>query len=175
MSHENTVKLPSQGLNGDYMPRGFYSCKEAARLARVPLATVSLWNTKGIVVSTSKWVDENDKATEGYTFEGLVYLRLVRLLRKKSFPMRDVVNAVYHLRDVFGPPGPGWEEARIFSDGRDIWVAHRDDWAVTAATRKGQKGAEVLLGSEFALLKERADALLVPSDFAPYVEVDPRN
>ena len=120
-----------------------------------------------------RWVDENDKATEGYTFEGLVYLRLVRLLRKKSFPMRDVVNAVYHLRDVFGPPGPGWEEARIFSDGRDIWVAHRDDWAVTAATRQGQKGAEVLLGSEFALLKERADALLVPSDFAPYVEVDP--
>ena len=54
MSHENTVKLPSQGLNGDYMPRGFYSCKEAARLAGVPLATVSLWNTKGIVVSTSK-------------------------------------------------------------------------------------------------------------------------
>jgi uncharacterized protein (DUF433 family) len=134
---------------------------------------VSLWSTKGIVVPTSKWIDEDDKETQGYSFEGLVYLRLVRLLRTQDIPMRAVVHAVNHLKDVFGPPGPRWEEARIFTDGRDIWVDHKDTWGVTSASRRGQKAAQVLLGTEFALLKERADALLVPSHFARHVEVDP--
>jgi uncharacterized protein (DUF433 family) len=134
---------------------------------------VSLWSTKGIVVPTSKWIDEDDKETQGYSFEGLVYLRLVRLLRTQDFPMRAVVDAVNHLKDVFGPPGPRWEDARIFAEGRDIWVDHKDTWGVTSASRGGQKASQVLLGSEFALLKERADALLVPSHFARHVEVDP--
>ena len=175
MSRSNVVQFPLQNREtpSPYMPQGFYSRREAARLARVPLATVSLWSTKGIVVPTSKWIDEDDKETQGYSFEGLVYLRLVRLLRSQEIPMRAVVDAVNHLREVFGPPGPRWEDARIFSDGRDIWVDHKDAWGVTAASRKGQKGAQVLLGPEFALLKERADALLVPGEFAPHVEVDP--
>ena len=175
MSRSNVIQFPlqSRGKASLSMPQGFYSRKEAARLARVPPATVSLWNTKGIVVPTSTWIDENDKETQGYSFEGLVYLRLVRLLRTQDFPMRAVVHAVNHLKDVFGPPGPRWEDARIFADGRDIWVDHKDNWEVTSASRRGQKAAQVLLGSEFALLKERADALLVPSDFARHVQVDP--
>ena len=175
MTSNTVIQFPLGKQEGAswYMPQGFYSRKEAARLARVPLATVTQWSTKGIVVPTSKWVDEDEKETEGYSFEGLVYLRLVRLLRTQDFPMRDVVYAVDHLRDVFGPPGPKWEEARIFSDGREIWVAHKDTWGVTSASRKGQKAAQVLLGPEFTLLKQRADALLVPNEFAKYVEVDP--
>ena len=175
MTHSTVIQFPLQGQEGAswYMPQGFYSRREAARLARVPLTTVSQWSTKGIVVPTSKWIDEDEKEIEGYSFEGLVYLRLVRLLRTKDFPMRDVVYAVDHLRDVFGPPGPKWEEARIFSDGREIWVAHKDSWGVTSASRKGQKAAQVLFGPEFTLLKQRADALLVPNEYARYVEVDP--
>ena len=176
MTQSNVIQFPLQGQEGAswYMPQGFYSRTEAARLARVPLSTVSQWSTKGIVVPTSKWIDEDDKEVEGYSFEGLVYLRLVRLLRTQDFPMRAVVHAIDHLRDVFGPPSPNWEEARIFSDGRDIWVAHKDTWGVTSANRKGQKVAQVLLGPEFALLKQRADALLIPSEYKKYVEVDPR-
>ena len=175
MSRSNVIQFPLQRREKAslFMPQGFYSRREAARLARVPLATVSLWSTKGIVVPTSKWIDEDDKETQGYSFEGLVYLRLVRLLRTQDIPMRAVVHAVNHLKDVFGPPGPRWEDARIFADGRDIWVDHKDTWGVTSASRRGQKASQVLLGPEFALLKERADALLVPSDFARYVEVDP--
>ena len=175
MSHSNVIQFPLQRREGASLdiPQGFYSRREAARLARVPVATVSLWATKGIVVPTSKWVDEDGKETQGYSFEGLVYLRLVRLLRTQDFPMRTVVNAVNHLRDVFGPPGPRWERARIFSDGRDVWVDHKNNWGVTSAGRKGQKAAQELFGPEFALLKQRADALLVPSDFARHVEIDP--
>ena len=175
MSRNNVIQFPSQrwqGASSD-ISQGFYSRREAARVGRVPEATVSLWATKGIVVPTCKWVDENDKEIQGYSFEGLVYLRLVRLLRAHDFPMRSVVNAVNHLRDVFGPPGPKWEEARIFTDDREIWVAHKNDWKVTSASRQGQKVAQELFGLEFALLKQRADALLVPSKFARHVEVNP--
>ena len=175
MSDGKVIQFPLQRRGGPswYMAQGFYSRKEAARLARVPLATVSLWGTKGIVVPTSRWIDEDDREIQGYSFEGLVYLRLVRLLRTQEFPMRAVVDSVNHLRDVFGSPGPKWEQARIFSYGREIWVAHKDTWGVTSASRRGQKAAQVLLGPEFASLKQRADALLVPGDFARYVEVDP--
>lgn len=175
MSGNNAIQFHLQEQEGDSISaaQGFYSRKEAARLARVPLGTLSQWSKMGIVVPTSRWVDEDDKETLGYTFEALIYLRLVRLLRTQSFPMRSVVDAVYHLRDVFGPPGPRWEEARIFTDGSDIWVNHKDTWGVTSANRKGQKAAQVLLGPEFALLKERADSLLVPTEYARYVEVDP--
>ena len=175
MSRSNVIQFPLQKREGASlnMPQGFYTRREAARLARVPLATLSLWRTRGIVVPTSEWIDEDDKETQGYSFEGLVYLRLVRLLRTQDFPMRAVVAAVNHLREVFGPPSPRWEEARIFSDGREVWVDHKNPWGVTSASRKGQKAAQVLLGPEFALLKQRADALLVPADFTRHVEVDP--
>ena len=153
---------------------GFYSRKEAARLARVPFTTVSHWSARGIVVPTSKWINEDGKEIEGYSFEGLVYLRLVRLLRKQKFPMRSTVSVVKYLKDVFGPPGPKWEEARIFSHGRDIWVDHKDTWEVTSANRRGQKAAQMLLGPEFALHKKRADALLVPNNYAQCVEINPK-
>ena len=135
--------------------------EEAARLARVPVSDWYLCGAqRGIVVPTSKWIDEDDKETQGLipsraSVPG--YLRLqVRLLRTQNFPMRAVVHAVNHLKDVFGPPGPSvGGVARIFSDGRDIWVAHKDTWEVTSASRRGQKAAQVLLGLSSALLKER--------------------
>ena len=175
MPRRNVIQFPLQKRQEASLavPRGFYSRRDAARLARVPLATVSLWSKKGIVVPTCEWIDEDDKVTQGYTFEGLVYLRLVRLLRRQHFPMRAVVDAVNHLRDVFGPPSPRWEEARIFSDGREIWVDHKAAWGVTSASRKGQKVEQELFGPEFALIKQRADALIVPGDFARHVEIDP--
>ena len=175
MSRRNVIQFPLQEREKGslHMPQGFYSRREAARLGRVPLATVSLWSTKGIVVPTSTWIDEDGKEIQGYSFEGLVYLRLVRLLRTQAFPMRAVVHAINHLKDVFGPPGPRWEDARIFADGREIWVDHKDAWGVTSASRRGQKAAQILFGPEFALLKERADALLVPSEFSRHIEVDP--
>ena len=88
MTGSNVIQFPLRRKEGAswYMPQGFYSRREAARLARVPLATASQWSTKGIVVPTTKWIDEDDNEIQGYSFEGLVYLRLVRLLRVKKHP-----------------------------------------------------------------------------------------
>ena len=170
------LQFPLRRENGRAVDiaEGFYTPKEAARIARVRQSTAANWNRKGIVIPNMLWVDQDDKETTGYSFSGVVYLRLLRMLRKESFPLREVVNAVAHLTDVFGPPGPNWENARIFSDGREIWVDHRNEWEVTSATRRGQKLAHILFGAEFALLRERADALLIPSDFTRYVEINPQ-
>ena len=96
------------------------------------------------------------------------------MLRKEAFPLRKVVNAVSHLADVFGAPGPNWEDARIFTDRNDIWVDHKNQWEITSATRSGQKVAHQLFGPEFSSLRERADSFLVPREFYQYVEIDPR-
>lgn len=171
----NVIQFPLRGEGNRRLDemRGFYLPREAARIARVRRSTVTLWNKKGIVVPNVRWVDENANEALGYSFAGLVYLRLLRMLRNESFPLRKAVNAVSHLTDRFGPPGPNWEQARIFSDGTDLWVDRKDEWEVTAATRRGQKVAHQMFGPEFALLRARADALLVPSGFSRYVEIDP--
>jgi hypothetical protein len=168
---DNIIQFPLQRADVN-ITRGFYTAKQAARLSRVPRSTVSTWANKGVVVPDVTWTDETGKDNPGYTFSGLVYLRLIGMLRKESFPLRKAVNAIFHLTDVFGPPGSSWGNARIFSDGRDLWVDHRNEWGVTAATRRGQKAAHELFGPQFALLRERADALLVPRSFGRHVEID---
>lgn len=172
---DNIVQFPLQrsGGNNIWASQGFYTSKEAARIARIHPATVTLWDKKGIIVPTLIWTDENGKENRGYSFADLIYLRLLRMLRNESVPLRKAVIAVSHLVDVFGPPGPNWEDARIFSDGHDLWVDHKSDWGVTAATRHGQRVADELFGPEFDLLRERADALLVPHTFSKVVEIDP--
>lgn len=173
MSAERSVQfpfLPIQGNGAD--SQGFYTAKEAARIARVPPWTVSLWDSKGIVVRTVRWTDESGKDVLGYSFGGVVFLSLIRMLRNQKFPLRKVVAAVCHLQDAFGPPSSNWWKARIFTDGTDIWVDHRDQWGVTAATRRGQKAAHELFGREFELLRLRADALLIPRAFARHVQID---
>ncbi|MCH7577097.1 MAG: DUF433 domain-containing protein, partial [Chloroflexi bacterium] len=109
----------------------------------------------------------------GYTFDAVVYLRILRMLRDKGVSLLPAVETAKHLRDRFGPPGPAWADVRIFMQGPDVFVDRPDAWQVTASTRKGQKAAVEIMGQEFARLRERADALLVPDRFQSYVEVDP--
>jgi uncharacterized protein (DUF433 family)/DNA-binding transcriptional MerR regulator len=152
---------------------GFYTPAEAARIARVPLHRLRAWQHEGIIFPTLFATDTEGTETAGYTFEAVVYLRLLRMLRERHTPLAKAVQAVKHLRKRFGPPGPCWEEARIFIQGHDVFVHSRDEWDVTVPTRSGQKAATMLLGEEFAQLRERADALLVPRQFWPSVEIDP--
>lgn len=115
-----------------------------------------------------EWADRT-----GYTFEAVVYLRLLRMLRERRVPLHRAVTAVKHLQERFGPPGIGWEAARIFVRGQEVFVDSKDQWATTVASKGGQKVAEILFDEEFRLLRQRADALLVPAKFQNVVEVDP--
>ena len=152
---------------------GFYAPSEAARLARVPLAEVHAWRREGIVVPTLRSTGGEWAEQAGYTFEAVVYLRLLRMLRERRVPLHRSVTAVKHLQERFGPPGAGWEAARIFVRGQEAFVDSRDQWETTVASKGGQKVAEALFDEEFRLLRQRADALLVPAKFQKVVEVDP--
>jgi len=152
--------------------QGFYLRPSAARLARVPLPTLRLWDKKGIVPPTVCWTGGQRTDAFGYTFEGLVYLRLIRMMREteRPFPMRKIVDTIKYLVTQFGPPGPKWVEARIVSDERDLWIQQP---VVAAASRSGQMPLQVFFDQEFALFGEREDALLIPGEFMPWVEIKP--
>jgi len=152
---------------------GFYSANDAARLGRVPIHRLYAWRREGIIVPTVVATDATGKQVTGYTFHALTYLRVLRMLRDKRLPLFKTVDAVKHLRDRFGPPGPAWEDARIFIQDGDVFADSRDQWEVTVSTRKGQRVATLLMGDEFARLRDRADALLIPDKFQLFVEIDP--
>jgi uncharacterized protein (DUF433 family) len=152
---------------------GFYTSSQAARIARLSLNLVGVWRRYGIVGKTISWTNETGKTEEGYSYEGLIFLRLIKMLRDKDVSLRRAVVAVRELRRRFGPPGPMWEQARIFHDGVDVFVYGSDEWGTTVATRNSQRAAEELFGEEFRLLRDRTDALLIPTEFQPFVEIDP--
>ena len=152
--------------------QGFYPASTAARLAQAPYRTVKLWDKKGIVTPVVQWVDDLGKETFGYTFEGLVYLRLIRMLRdmEHPFPLRKVIATIAYLRKNFGPPGRAWADARIVSKHNDMWVTRP---VVASASRAGQMPFKQWLGREFEAFTEREDALLIPFQFTRWVEIKP--
>ena len=153
--------------------QGFYTIAEAARLARVPMGTLRYWRKECILLETIEWEDEEEEREIGYTFDTLVYMRLLRMLRDNDVSLRKAVEGVSSLTDRFGPPGPAWERARLFVYRSDLYVHAKDEWKTTVVTRGGQKSADVLFGDEFQRLRDRADALLVPREFQNRVEIDP--
>ncbi len=164
------IELPTGG-NGSSL--GFYTSAEASRIARVPRWTLNSWHRAGVVIPSVEWVDEQDKSHMGHTFETLVFLRLIRMLREKHITLITSVKVVKSLRDRFGPPGKRWADAKIFTEHGVVYVSDRDEWKTTVATRGHQKLADFLFGDEFIHLRDRADALLIPRQFMNYVEIDP--
>ena len=155
-------------------PLGFYTSAEASRVAQVPLWTVHFWRRSGIVIPSVEWIDEREKIHIGHTFETVVFLRLIRLLREKEITLFTSVKAVKLLRERFGPPSKKWADVKIWVDQKDVYVYDsRDGWDSTVVTKDHQKLAEFLFGEEFVQLKDRADALLIPEQFLEHVEIDP--
>jgi uncharacterized protein (DUF433 family) len=152
---------------------GFYSAHQAARIARVPLQRLHAWRREGIIVPDIEVTTEGGTREVGYSFEALVYLRLLRMLREHDVPLVKAVTALKHLQERFGSDVSRWGQARIFMHGTEIIVHRQDEWQDTAASRRGQKVAAELFGEEFARLRERADALLIPRRFLNVVEIDP--
>lgn len=154
---------------------GFYPKATASRLARIPRSTLALWDKNGIVPAVASWINERDQEAHGYTFEALVYLRLIRMLKeiRPSLPMRKIVRTVQWLVRQFGPPSSNWASARIWSDRHDLWIQSP---VLAAASREGQIAIPgyVIFDEEFALFSERLDGLLIPLEFAPWVGMEPR-
>ena len=142
-------------------------------MARVPRHRLHAWEREGIIMPTLEVRLLDGRESVGYTFEGLVYLRVVRMLRD-YVSLEKAVIAATHLHERCGPPGPRWAEARIERQGGELLVLIGDEWKATAATRRGQKVMpEILFGETFEQLHRRADALLVPAEYQPFVEMNP--
>ncbi len=155
---------------------GFYTTHEASRIACVPEWTVNSWKNEGIIIPSAGWVDEHKVIHIGYTFETVVYLRLIRIFRDRNITLLEAVKALNLIKERFGVPGKTWAQIKIFADSEDVYVYSEnetDSYQTTVATRQHQYLAEFFFGTEFVHLKERADALLIPSEFINYVEIDP--
>ena len=153
--------------------RGFYLPSQAARIARVPRRLLRAWHRGGLVQPILYVVDEEGVSHTGYDFDSLLYLRLLRSLREHGITLERAARALKHLVDRFGPPSSRWADARIFADGRDVYVQDADEWGTTVASIGGQRIAEELFGEDFARMRERLDAVLVPSEFLSSVTIDP--
>ena len=64
---------------------GFYTPAEAARLARVPLHRLTAWKRESILFPTLHVEDADGMHADGYTFDAVVYLRLLRVLRERNY------------------------------------------------------------------------------------------
>jgi len=159
------------------LPAALYTAAEAARLARVPRDRLYEWRRDGIIFPTI-FVSEDDHGEDAhYSFDALVYLRLLRMLRDEDVSLPRAVVALRSLIERFGVPGPGWADCRIFIDGNDVYIDRADHFGVTVASNpdalSGQEVAVPLFGEAFAQLRARADSLLVPRKYQKYVEIDP--
>ena len=151
--------------------QGFYSASQVSRLAGVPSRTLYYWKTKGIFRPSVKIIiGESGKEEEGYSYADLAIAKLLRGLRDKSLNLLSVATAFRHLYERFGPPtSSGWQNAHVYVLNNSAYARKPDEWDTTVATRHGQKMMPLLAPQLF----EEEAALLVPTSFADYVEIDP--
>src|SRR5208283_3496560 len=106
---------------------GFYTTPEASRIACVPEWTVNSWKNEGVIIPSTGWVDEHKVIHIGYTFETVVYLRLIRIFRDKHITLLEAVRALNLIKERFGVPGKTWAQIKIFADSEDVYVYSEDD------------------------------------------------
>jgi uncharacterized protein (DUF433 family) len=151
---------------------GFYTPHDAARLARIPRQRLDAWRRMGVIPRDFIFIGYAGKEDEGYSFQSLIYLRVLRMLRSYE-SLQCAVDTVKHLVERFGEPGPAWADARLLKQGWRVYAIARDKWEVTD-TQRGQKAMyQLLFDEDFEQLRKRADALLVPRKFQDYIQINP--
>lgn len=152
---------------------GFYTPAEVARLTGVSRDQLRNWKRKGVIAPNVEVEDFDGDTEHGYSFEYLVYVGLLRRLLRQGYTLNRSVRGLKHLRDRFGPPGPEWFRVRLAFDGSGFVAFKDDQWVATVATSGGQKLAEKVVAIDFAEFGNRLDAVIIPAEFLPFVEMDP--
>ena len=145
-------------------------------MARVPVSTLYNWRKRAIIAPSVELVDEDGQVVEeGYSYADLTIIRIMRALRQDRLDLTSVGVALRHMYERLGPPSEGWSDANVYIVGNKIFAEKSDDWQTTSATGFGQKVDTRVFGDLFPLLREREEAgsILVPQDYAAYVEIDP--
>ncbi len=156
--------------------QGFYSTSQVSRIARIPDSTLRYWKTKKIFEPSLLVIENGDVVDYGYSYADLTILRLLRAIRDDRLNLKSVGIALRHLYDRFGPVKNGWSDKHVYILGQQVYADWQDDWEVTTATKYGQRIETRLFGDLFDILREAEEggSILVPRDFAPYVEIDPK-
>ena len=155
---------------------GFYSTPQVARLARVPVGTLYNWKKRAIIAPSVELVDEDGRVVEeGYSYADLTIIRIMRALREDRLDLTSVGVALRHMYERLGPPSEGWSDANVYIVGNKIFAEQSDDWQTTSATGFGQRVETRVFGEMFPSLREQEEegSILVPRDYAAYVEIDP--
>ncbi len=145
-------------------------------MARVPGSTLYRWKKRGIVAPSVELVDEDGQVVEeGYSYADLTIIRIMRALRQSQLDLTSVGIAIRHMYERLGPPSEGWSDANVYIVGNKIFAEQSDDWQTTSATGFGQKVETRVFGELFPSLREQEEegSILVPRDYAAYVEIDP--
>lgn len=167
---------PNHQHTTDYARLGFYPTQDAARLIGAKPAMLYRWAQDDLVRPTLRtWVSGEENA--GYSFEELIYLRVIRLLRRNT-SLYGAAKTLQHVVHRVGPIGPSWAQLEIGIDhARDIWVKYPDDWElvkVVDSSGTGQRGEiKFLFPEEFKDLSTHIDSLLIPREFRRFIEINP--
>ena len=155
--------------------QGFYSTAQASRIARVPRRTLYDWKKRGIIAPSVQIIEHGQVADEGYSYADLTIIKIMRALREDRLDLSSVGIALRHLFERLGPPSKGWAEANVYIVGNKIFAQQPDQWDTTVATQFGQKLETRLFGDLFEILRSREEPgeILVPENFAPFVEINP--
>lgn len=164
----------------------FYNRRDAARVARVPYATVSRWLAMGVVTPSRKLVDRVDaEGHEGFSLADVGYLHLLRHLTNKGVPLEVAVRLLYHLTLRFGPPSDAWREAQLTVQAdvsrrgprpHGVMAYAPDGWDVTLAIPGPEGAGQAVIAGLLALLPldVTLENILVPPSYVGAVEINVR-
>ncbi len=119
----------------DLFQIGLYSIGEAARLARVPTATIRRWLAgydyplaKGKGHQPAVWTSElpQEGPTRALSFNDLLEIRFVHEFRKAGIKLSAIRKAISELREMVGTRYP-FSNQRIFTDGKVLFTKIHDD------------------------------------------------
>ena len=155
---------------------GFYTSRDVARLAQIPLRTLLEWQQRKIIKPSLEFGDEDGKTVKGYTYADLVMIRILRALREDKIDFTSAAIAIDHLFTRLGPPSRGWADAHVYFQGKRIYAWKPDSWDVTEATAMGQKVETRAFGDIFPKLRqiEEGISIVVPEEYWGHVDIDPR-
>jgi uncharacterized protein (DUF433 family) len=156
--------------------QGFYSTSQVSRLARIPLSTLYVWKSHGVIKPSIQLKDKDLVALDGYSYADLTIIKILRALREDQIDLSSAGIALKHLWERLGPPSRGWADTHIYLVGNRIFAEKSDEWETTSATQFGQKIETRLFGEFFQDLEnqEEKGSILVPKDFRAYIEINPK-
>ena len=131
-----------------------FSLPQASRLTGVPEGRLIVWDKQNFFVPSLAYEDRHTAYSRVYSFEDLVGLRTLGILRERvSF--QHLRKAARKLKQHSGKP---WSDLSLYTLNGEVHFKHPGDGRIEGAV-SGQYGATIPLESVAAEMMEKANAL----------------